>query len=266
MALTGIFDSHAHYDDQRFDPDREELFQNLPALGVCAVINVGCTMEASHIGLTYGERYPYFYAGVGIHPNRAGEVTPDYIEQLRALSAHPKCVAIGEIGLDYHWMPYDKAQQQKVFREQVALAAELSMPVIIHSREATADTLEILREFPQVTGVVHCFSGSAETAQQLLQMGYYIGFTGVVTFPDAEKTRRAAASVPLDRLLVETDAPYMAPVPYRGKRCQSDMIEATATVLAELHHCTPQELVDAARENTCRLFGIALGKTQGGTE
>ncbi len=256
MGLTGIFDSHAHYDSADFDSDREALFGSLSASGVCGIINAGCTLEASRIGLSYAERFDYIYAAVGIHPGELDTLTPDYLTKLRALAAHPKCVAIGEIGLDYHWEPYDKEKQQQVFSAQMALAAELKLPVIIHARDAIADTLAILRAFPQVTGVVHCFSGSAETAKELLQMGYAIGFTGAVTFPNAKKARRAAAAVPLSRLLLETDAPYMAPVPYRGKRCDSSMIAASAAVLAELHGCTPQELVDAARENTCRLFQI----------
>ncbi len=256
--LTGIFDSHAHYDSEVFAPDGEELLQNFPQNGVCAVVNIGCNLLASSNSIALAEKFPHVYASVGIHPGELDDLPADYIDTLREYSAHPKVVAIGEIGLDYHFKPYDKAAQMRVFREQMQLAQEVNLPVIIHSRDATADTLTVLREFPKVTGVVHCFSGSAETAREVLNMGYYIGFTGVVTFKNAEKTRRAASVVPMDKLLLETDAPYMAPEPHRGSRCQSDMIAFTAKAVAEVHNLPAQTVVDAARENTCRLFGITL--------
>lgn len=256
--LNGIFDSHAHYDSEDFDPDREELIDSFASQGVVAVLNASSDIPSSRASMALTERYPFFWCGVGVHPHEAAEVDGDYIDQIEQMCAQPKVVAIGEIGLDYHYDFSPRPIQRRVFERQMKLAQQLGKPVIIHSREATEDTLEILQKFPSVTGVVHCFSGSAETAEVLLKLGYYIGFTGVVTFNNAKKVARAAQVVPLDRLLLETDCPYMAPVPLRGKRCESPMIVYTAEKLAQIKGVDAQQLVDAARENTCRLFGISL--------
>lgn len=256
--LEGIFDSHAHYDDDAFDSDREELISSLSSHGVCAVLNASSDRDSSRNSVELAKKYPFFYCGVGVHPHEADSYQNVIQEELRDFCQLEKTVAIGEIGLDYHYDLSPRDVQKTVFRSQMKLAEELSMPVIIHSREATQDTLEILREFPSVTGVVHCFSGSAETAKELLTMGYYIGFTGVVTFKNARKALEAADVVPLDRLLIETDCPYMAPVPCRGKRCDSTLLPYTVEKLAQVKGITAQELVDAARKNTCRLFRISL--------
>lgn len=252
-----IFDSHAHYNDERFLPDQNETLQAIHQNGVCAIVNIGADLATSEESRILAERYPYIWFAAGVHPDDAAGLPDDYLNQLKALAAHPKCVAIGEIGLDYFRDPTPLPIQKRVFAEQLDLAREIGKPVVIHTRDATADTIEILRAHPS-PGVVHCFSGSAETARELVAMGYYIGFTGVVTFKNARKSLEAAAAVPLDRLLLETDCPYMAPEPNRGKRCQSDMIAFSAEKIAAVKGIVPQALIDAARENTCRLFHIEL--------
>ncbi len=252
--LNNIFDSHAHYDDHRFDEDRDELIASLWQNGVCGVVNAGTNVKDSQEHIEFAQKHPNFYASVGVHPLDACEVDGDYIDRLRELAKMPKVVAIGEIGLDYHY-DVPPTVQMRVFERQLKLAKELDMPVIIHSREATADVLAKLEEY-KLRGVVHCFSGSPETAKKLLDMGYYIGFTGVVTFPNAKKPLESAKVVPLDRIMLETDCPYMAPVPHRGKRCDSRMIQATAQFIADLKGVDAQHLVNCATENTKKLFGI----------
>ena len=253
--IKGIFDSHAHYDDDAFNEDREAVLAMLRENGVCNVTNIGCDIPSSKFAAELAEKYDWFYASAGIHPGNADQWNEETAKELEEVLNHPKMIAVGEIGLDYHYRDDNKEEQKKAFREQMAIAEKHCLPVIIHSREATADTLEILREFP-ANGVIHCFSGSAETAEELVKLGYYIGFTGVVTFSNAQKTKRAAEAVPIDRLLLETDAPYMAPVPYRGKRCTSDLIRYTAEEIARLKGLSTEEVVNRARENTKRLFHI----------
>lgn len=254
--IKGIFDSHAHYDDERFADDRETVIAAQRGHGVSWILNAGCSLESSLAGAALGKRYDFFFSSAGIHPGDIDGLPADYLKRLEMLLTKPKVVAVGEIGLDYHYQPYDRSKQIHFFTEQMELAQSLKKPVIIHSREATEDTLSVLRQFPKVTGVVHCFSGSDQTAVQVLDLGYSIGFTGVVTFSNARKPIKAAAVVPLDRLLLETDAPYMAPVPFRGKRCTSELIAYTAQKLAEIKGVSAQQLVDQARENTFRLFQI----------
>lgn len=256
--LQGIFDSHAHYDSERFDADRGELLDSLPGAGVAAVLNAASDLPSSRAAVELAERYPYIWCSVGVHPHEAEGVPPDYLQQLAALAkAHPRVRAIGEIGLDYHYDFSPRERQRQVFEEQLQLAAELSLPVIIHSREATADTLALLGRY-RPRGVVHCFSGSAETAEVLLSWGMYIGFTGVVTFKNAHKAHKALQAVPDGRLLLETDCPYMAPEPHRGKRCSSLLLPHTVQRMAELRGCEPQAVADATRRNACALFGIQL--------
>ena len=253
---TGIFDSHAHYDSERFDEDREQVLKALPENGVCAVIDVGCDLPSSRAAVALSETVPHFYAAVGYHPHEADSFTEEGMEEILSLLRRPRTVALGEIGLDYHYDFSPREKQKEVFDLQLRLAKELDVPVIIHSREATQDTLELLSRYPGLQGVIHCFGGSAETAREMLKMGFYIGFTGVITFSNARKVLEACAAVPADRLLLETDCPYMAPVPFRGKRCWSPMIAETARQAAQLHDMDPQTLIDQARENTCRLFRI----------
>lgn len=256
FLYTGIFDSHAHYDSERFDGDRDEVLAALPENGICGVIDVGCDLPSSLAAVKLSESVPNFYAAVGYHPHEADAYNEEDMAKIIELLKKPRTVAIGEIGLDYHYDFSPREKQREVFELQMKLAKELDVPVIIHSREATQDTLEILAKYPGVQGVVHCFSGSAETAEILLKIGWHIGFTGVITFSNARKILDACAVVPPERLLLETDCPYMSPVPYRGKRCWSPMIQMTAEKAAEIHGMDPQELIDRARENTIRLFRL----------
>lgn len=255
--MTGIFDSHSHYDDDAFDSDREELLGRLlNEGGVEKIIHACAKFEDALSGVLMSEKYDYIYSSVGVHPEECDNLPPDYISVLREIAtSHKKVVAIGEIGLDYHYEGFDRDFQIKIFKEQLSLAKELSLPVIIHSREATADMTEILSE-SKPKGVMHCFSGSAETAKVYLSWGMYLGFTGVVTFKNARKVIEALEITPLDRILIETDCPYMAPVPYRGKRCDSRMLIHTAEKIAEVKGVRTEELIKISNENAKRLFSI----------
>ena len=252
-----LFDSHAHYDDAQFDPDRDALLASLPAAGVGAVVNPSVTAENARTVLALAERWPFLYAAVGIHPENCAGYTEDDLAAVAALSAQPKAVAIGEIGLDYYWPENPPRElQRRVFRDQLALARERGLPVIVHDREAHGDSLELIREFPGVRGVFHCFSGSAEMARQLLSLGWLLSFTGVVTYKNARRAAEAAAAVPLDRLLLETDAPYMAPEPVRGTRNDSRRLPLIAARLAALKGVTEEALIRATEENARRFFGL----------
>lgn len=255
--VSGIFDSHAHYDDERFRDDLPDVLSHLTQNGVCAVLNVGCDEQSSLSTVSLAKQIPWFYAAVGIHPHAADELSEHWMDTLMPLFSEEKVMALGEIGLDYHWDTPDRESQRALFEAQLQLAQKVNLPVIIHSRDACADTMELLHKY-NPRGVVHCFSGSAETAKEVVNMGMYVGFTGVVTFPNARKTFEAVRAVPMERLLLETDCPYMAPVPFRGKRTTSDMIQYTAQAIAEQKGLSTQEVIDIARENTCRLFGISL--------
>ena len=254
-AITGIFDSHAHYDDPAFDPDRESLLASLAGAGVEAAMTIGADLDSSRAAVALAERHPFLWAAVGVHPHGAAQLPPDWLQQLEGLSAHPKVRAIGEIGYDYHYDGDWKEAQRAAFEAQLQLAARLEKPVVIHDREAHGDTLELLRRY-RPAGVVHCYSGSAEMAKEVLSLGMYIGFTGVLTFKNARRALEAAAVVPLDRLLVETDCPYMAPEPFRGKRCDSTLLPHTIGRLAAVKGVSPQELADITNQNARRLFGI----------
>lgn len=252
-----LFDTHAHYDDEAFDADRDALLTALPQRGVGLILNPGCDVESSRKAVAYAAAYPHVYAAVGIHPGNCGGCTADDLAAIRALAQQPKVVAIGEIGLDYYWEENPPRDfQQQVLRQQLALAQELALPVIIHDREAHADTLSIVREFPGVTGVFHCFSGSPEMARELLQMGWYLGFDGPVTYKNARRAPEVAAVTPPERMLIETDSPYMTPVPYRGKRNDSGYVYLVAEKLAAWKGVTPEELARITTENGKRLFRI----------
>lgn len=251
-----IFDSHAHYDDEKFDPDRADVIALLPGKGVCHVVNVACDMPSCKTSIALTEAYPFFSCSVGIHPHAASAFVPGDLDILAGYTSLHKVVALGEIGLDYHYDFSPRDVQKQVFEAQLRLACDLGIPVIIHDREAHADTMELLKKYrPQ--GIVHCYSGSAEMAKEILKLGMYLAFGGAVTFKNARKTLEAAASVPLDRLLVETDCPYMSPIPFRGQRCDSSMIPHTAERLAELHKIPPQELIDQTCENAKRVYRLA---------
>ena len=252
-----LFDTHAHYDDESFDADRDAVLTALPEQGVGLILNPGCDVESSRKAVRYAAAYPHVYAAVGIHPENCGGCTAGDLDAIRALAQQPKTVAIGEIGLDYYWAENPPRDfQQQVLRQQLALARELALPVIIHDREAHADTLAIVREFPGVTGVFHCFSGSPEMARELLKMGWYLGFDGPVTYKNARRAPEVAAVTPLDRMLIETDSPYMTPVPYRGQRNSSAYVHLVAEKLAEWKGVSPEELARVTTENGKRLFCI----------
>ena len=232
--LTGLFDTHAHYDSRQFDPDRDQVLSALPGQGVALVVNPGCDLKSSRKAIELAERYPFVYAAVGVHPEDCGDWKDGDVDELRAMAAHPKVVAVGEIGLDYYWKDNPRDLQKRVFRAQLALAVELDLPAIVHDREAHGDCLDIVRDFPEARGVFHCFSGSAEMAMELVRLGWMISFTGVLTYKNARKAVEAAQAVPLERIMLETDSPYMAPVPYRGKRNCSGYVGETCARLAEL--------------------------------
>lgn len=251
-----IFDSHAHYDDKAFDPDRDELLSALPQRGVGCVINAASDLASAGRCVELAARWPYVYAAVGIHPEAAHTFSPASLPALRELAKAPKVVAIGEIGLDYHW-PDNPGKEVQIacFEAQLELAGALGLPVVIHCRDAMEDTLRLLKKH-RPAGVMHCFSGSVETLKEVLALGLYIGLGGAVTFKNAKKPVAVAAAVPLDRLLLETDAPYMAPVPFRGQRCDSAMIARTAALIAGVRGMTAEDLLAAAAQNTGRLFPI----------
>ncbi len=252
-----IFETHAHYDDEQFDADRDELLSSLADGGVGLVVNPSVTAENAKKVLAMAEKYPFFYAAVGVHPENCAHYDEKELAALRELAKHPRCVAIGEIGLDYYWEENPPREfQQRVFREQMALAQELCLPVIVHDREAHADSLSIVKEFPEVKGVFHCYSGSAEMAKELLKRGWMISFTGVVTYKNARKTVEAAEVIPLDRLMIETDAPYMSPVPKRGTRNDSRNLIYIAEKLAEIKGISTEELIRITEENAKRFFDI----------
>ena len=252
---SNIFDSHAHYTDKSFNDDREIMLGSLRESGVCGVINCGADIESSLFSLELAKEYPFIYAACGVHPEEVETVEVDYIDTLRNLAKNEKCVAIGEIGLDYYWRQDTKSQQKEMFENQIILAKELNLPIIVHDREAHNDTLEILKKH-KPTGVLHCFSGSAETAKEVLKLGMYIGLGGAVTFKNARKAVEVAEMLPLDRLLLETDCPYMAPVPMRGKRNNSTYISYIAEKIAEIKGVDPQTVLDVTTENTKKLFNI----------
>lgn len=251
-----IFDTHSHYADSTFDGDRDELLAALPDKGVRFAALAGSSMQDSAENVALAQKYGYIYAAVGVHPESVDETPSDYREKLTELvKSSEKVRAIGEIGLDYHYENYDRDKQILFFRQQLELARELSLPVIVHSRNASEDTLDILKEY-RPAGVVHCFSGSAEVAREVIKLGMYIGFTGVLTFKNAKKALRALEAVPLDRLLLETDCPYMAPEPLRGRRCDSSMICYTAEKTAQIKGVSTQELLDITCRNGMDLYHI----------
>lgn len=252
-----IFDTHAHLDDRAFDTDRAALLSQLPGPGLALVMNPGCSLASSRAAAALAENYNYVYAAVGSHPDAADEVTEDVLEQYRQLARQcPKVRAIGEIGLDYHYEDIPREVQQRAFRAQMALARELELPVIVHEREAHEDGMRIVGEFPQVTGVFHCYSGSLEMAKVLIRRGWYIGFGGVLTFKNARKAVEAASQIPLDRLVLETDCPYMSPEPFRGRRNDPGRLHLVAERLAQLRGLSAEEIENITLENGKRLYRI----------
>ena len=251
----GIFDTHAHYLEEDLGEELRPLLERLPSLGVEKIIAVGYDLPSSREEISLARRYPYIWAAAGIHPENCAELPSDWEEQLRQLLSDERVAALGEIGLDYHYDNTDKPLQHEVFERQLIIAGELKLPVIIHSRDACEDTMTILRRY-KPRGVLHCFSGSAETAREVVELGMYIGFTGVLTFKNAKKAIAACEAVPLDRLLLETDAPYMAPVPHRGEKSDSSMIRFTAEKMAEIKGVPAEKMIEICRDNANRLFGL----------
>lgn len=255
MSLKGIFDTHAHYDDSWFDKDREELLSYITQNGVCNVINCGCDYKSCISTLTLAEKYDFIYAAIGIHPETPSETIYDDFEKIKPLFDNNKVVAVGEIGLDYHYLETPKEVQKDIFEKQLILANELNLPVIVHDREAHNDTLELLKKH-RPKGVLHCYSGSVEMLKEIEKLDMYIGLGGVVTFKNAKKAVEAAEYINSDRLLLETDCPYMAPVPFRSKRCNSAMIAQTAEKIAQIRNVDSQQLIDTCRNNAKELFKI----------
>lgn len=252
-----LFDTHAHMDDRAFDEDRLELITSLPEQGVGLVMNPGCSLASSRNADALSRQFEFLYAAVGSHPDAADEVDEAVLEEYRQLCrSNPKIKAIGEIGLDYHYEDIPREIQLKAFRAQMALAAELNLPVIVHEREAHADGMAVVDEFPTVKGVFHCYSGSAEMAAELVKRDWYIGFTGVLTFKNARKALEVAASIPRDRLVLETDCPYMAPEPFRGKRNHPGYLYRMAERLAQLWEISVEEVHRITTENGKRLYRL----------
>lgn len=250
-----IFDTHAHYDSNGFAADRDEILSALPAAGVGLVVDPGCELESSRAALALAERYPFVYAAVGIHPSDCAGTGEAEFAALRKLCGHEKVVAVGEIGLDYYWKDNpSKEFQQTVFRRQIELAIELGLPVIVHDREAHGDSLAIVLDYPEVRGVFHCFSGSPEMAEELLKRGWFLGFDGPITYKNAQKAPEVAAVTPLDRIVVETDSPYLTPVPFRGKRNDSRYLPYVMEKLAEWKGVSLEEMTRITWENGLRLF------------
>ena len=253
-----LIDSHVHLDDSQFDEDREAVIDSLRENNLELVINVGADMESSKRAVELSEKYDMIYAAVGVHPHDAKAVDEDTIEALRELSKAPKVIAIGEIGLDYHYDNSPRDTQKKWFRRQIKLAKELDLPIIVHDREATKDTLDIITEEHdgKLRGVIHCFSSSVEVAEQYIKLGFFISLGGPVTFKNAKMPKMVATEVPLESLLIETDSPYLAPVPFRGKRNDPTKVRYVAETIANLKEISYERLVEATNKNTKRLFNI----------
>ena len=253
-----LFDTHAHMDDRAFDADRESLLEALPDNGLALLMNPGCSLASSRNALALAEKYPWMYCAVGSHPDAADEVNAAVIDEYRTLcKLNPeKIKAIGEIGLDYHYEDIPRDLQKKAFIAQLELARELELPVIVHERDAHEDGLAIVKAFPTIKGVFHCFSGSAELARQLTDLGWYIGFTGVLTFKNARRAIEAAQAIPLDRIVIETDCPYMSPEPFRGRRNDPGKVYRMAQKLAEIRGITEEEAQAITLENGKRLYRI----------
>ena len=252
-----LFDTHAHYDDEAFDADRHAVLSTLPERNVGLIVNPGCTVASSRAAVSLAAQYPHVYAAVGIHPENCGDFVPEHMDAIRRLAQNEKVVAIGEIGLDYYWPENPPRElQRRVLRSHMALAEELGLPVIIHDREAHADSLAVVAEFPAVRGVFHCFSGSVEMARELLKRGWMLSFNGSITFKNARKAPEVVAQIPMDRIMIETDSPYLTPVPCRGKRNDSGYVHLVAEEIARIKGLDCGEVERITWENGRRFFGI----------
>ena len=254
--MTDIFDTHAHYDDKAFDEDREALLESLPSQGVARVVNIGASLASCRRTVELTEAYDYIYGAIGVHPSETGELDEEGFGQLREMCGAEKCVAIGEIGLDYYWKEPEREIQKKWFLRQLHLAKKTGLPVVIHSRDAARDTVDILEaeKGGETGGVIHCYSYTKETARRFLDMGFFFGIGGVLTFQNARKLREAVEYIPLDRIVLETDSPYLAPVPYRGKRNSSLHLPDVIQALAQVKGISEEEARRAAWENSLKLY------------
>lgn len=250
------FDTHTHLDDEKFDPDRELVIENLKKEGVSLAVNVGADLTSSKNSIALAEQYDFIYAAVGVHPNEVGEMQDEDLETLADMAKHEKVVAIGEIGLDYHYDEPGRDVQKLWFEKQLRLAQTLNMPFIVHDRDAHQDTLELLKKVGYYNGVMHCFSGSCEMAKILLDLGFYISIAGQVTFKNAPKVKEVAKMVPADRLFIETDSPYLTPEPHRGERNNSANVKFTCAKIAELKGICAEELAKITLENGKKFYGI----------
>ena len=253
--FNNIFDTHSHYDDDKFDNDRFALLNSIRDKGVANIVSCGCDIKTTQFNQLLAQKFDFLYYSAGFHPECLEGFTLDDVEKLAEFANDQKCVAIGEIGLDYHWMSSPKQVQIEFFEKQIELAKGLDLPVIVHDREAHGDTLDVLKKM-QPKGVLHCFSGSKEMAREIIKLGMYIGLNGVVTFSNARKSLEVAKEIPIDRLVLETDAPSLAPVPHRGKRNDSSYIPHTAEKIANLLNMDTQELIDITTENARRLYNM----------
>lgn len=255
-----IFESHAHYDDEDFDADREELLSSLAAHGIGTVVNIGASLAGSEATVKLAERYPFIYGAVGVHPSEVEELSEEGMERLRLLCGHEKVVAVGEMGLDYHYPEPAVSVQKEWFVRQLALAGEVKLPVIIHSREAAKDTLDIMQAHHagEIGGVVHCFSYAKEMAREYLNMDFYFGIGGVITFKNAKKLKEAVQYIPLDKILLETDSPYLSPEPHRGERNSSLNLPHVAEAIAQLKGISYEEVVEITERNARRLFNLTV--------
>ena len=251
------FDTHAHYCDKRFNEDRDEVLSTICDSGVSLILNAGSSLKSSRLSVELADKYPFVYASIGVHPHDSKSMTDETVLELEKLLAHPKAVAVGEIGLDYHYDFSPRDVQRKRFREQLELSRSLGKPVIIHEREALQDVFDIVRDYKDLTGVFHCFSGSWETAKSVLDMGWYLSFTGVVTFKNARRALEVLDRMPVDKLMLETDCPYMAPEPMRGRRNSSLYLPYIAKKIAEVRGMTTDDVARTTMENGMKFFGIA---------
>lgn len=251
-----LFDTHAHYENDRFSQDRDEVLRSLPERGVAYVANIGSDMESSRQSAALAQQYSFVWAAVGVHPHDAKNFKTGDLDELSQLLSQEKVRALGEIGLDYHYDFSERDVQREVFARQMELARALDVPVVIHEREACADVLNILRQFPAVRGVCHCFSGSVETARELCRMGYMISFTGNITFKNARRSHEVIRWLPEDRIMLETDCPYMAPEPFRGRRCDSGYLYRVCETVAQLRGCEAEHTARVTLENGRRFYGI----------
>ena len=256
--MTPIFDTHAHYDDEAFDEDRDALLAELPENGIARVVNVGASLASCGRTIELMNRYDYIYGAIGVHPSETAELNDEAFEWLRQQCRLEKCVAVGEIGLDYYWDEPDRELQKEWFRRQLNLARELAKPVIIHSRDAAKDTVDLMTEehAEEIGGVIHCYSYTKETAEVFLKMGFFFGIGGVLTFKNAKKLKEAVAYIPLDRIVLETDCPYLAPEPNRGKRNSSLNIPYVIKALAEIKGMEEETVREAAWDNAHKLYRL----------